>query len=424
MLTERGVVPKVILLIAMLTSGYALTTTKYSVAIYLCCLVGVSILVVMLAARKFEVKARKFQVALFLLLVLLLPAVAGVIINPSQNNFFGLSKFFLALTFGAVLFLLFDFRVLQVLFSNAVLVICIVSLPCYMLANMTGFLDLLPVVNNVNDVGYRFALIFLSFDGFLQYRNIGVFWEPGIFATMIFSALLADLYSKGKMSALRVAIFLVALVTTFSGAGVILLFLYISLVSFYSPKQQSSRLWRQVAPVVAIAVAVFGSGLYVASFQPEALAYLERLAGKVISPEETQSARFLSPIIGFQVFLDRPVFGWGFASAIDEYRLLSDDIALTSTSAYLMSAIGVSGVLFTLLPILGVASQRSLNFPTRSLLIFSYLFVINKEPHTYFTVTHALAFFSLAALTSRGGRNEKALLATGGKSPSGTLLES
>ncbi len=409
MLTERGIIPKVFLVIAMLTSGYALTTTKYSPVIYLSCLAGGAIFTILLSIKIFEVKARKFQLALLLLLVLLLPAVVGTMMNASEENISGLAKFTLAVMFGSILFILFDFRTFEILFSNTVLLICIVSLPLYLIANFTESIGLLPLVKNVNDVGYRFALIFVSFDGFLKYRNVGVFWEPGIFATMIFAALVADLYSKEKVNAFRVGAFLVALVTTFSGAAIIFFLIYASLIFFYPHRKNGNNIQKQIIPVFAIVFIVCIFSLYMLSSQSGALAYLERLVGKITSPEQTQSARFLSPIIGFQVFFDRPVFGWGFAGALDEYRFLNDEIALTSTSAYLMSAIGVSGVLFTLLPMLGVARQRSLNFPTRILLIFSFLFVINKEPHTYFTLTHALAFFSLAALASRDGRNEKAL---------------
>ena len=409
MLTERGIIPRIFLIIAMLTSGYALTTTKYSPLIYLSCLAGGAIFAILLSVKLFEVKARKFQLALLLLLVLLLPAVAGTMLNAGEENISGLAKFTLAVTFGAILFLLFDFRALQILFSNTMLLICIVSFPLYLIANFTESIGLLPLVKNVNDVGYRFALIFVSFDGFLQYRNVGIFWEPGIFASMIFAALLADLYSNEKVNAFRVGVFLLALVTTFSGAGIIFFLMYASLVFFYPHRRNGNNLQKQIVPVFAIILIVCVFSLYMVGSQPGALAYLERLAGKITSPEQTQSARFLSPIIGFQVFLDRPVFGWGFAGALDEYRFLNDEIALTSTSAYLMSAIGVSGVLFTLLPILAVARQGSLNFPTRILLIFSFFFIINKEPHTYFTLTHSLAFFSLAVLMPKDGRNEKAL---------------
>lgn len=409
MLSEHRIIPKALMVIAILTSGYALTTTKYSLVLYLLCLAGILIFLLELIAYRKKLKTLKLLSALSVLMVFLIPAFAGTLINATEENFISLLKFSLALIFGAVLFLYFEFEKLKKTFSNTVLIVCVVSLPGYLFANFSDLLAPLPVITNVNGVEYKFAAFFISFDGFLQYRNTGVFWEPGIFATMIFAALVADLYSSNKANALRTAVFLIALISTFSGAALILLAAYALLVIFKKNQRGDKNLIGRVVPTVFVSFAACIIGLYLANSQPDAFVYIERLAGKITNPEETQSTRLLSPLISFQVFLDSPIFGLGFIGAIDEYRKLNNEIVLTSTSFYLMSAIGIGAILFTLIPVLSIARLGFLNLPTRSLLIFSFVFIVNKEPHTYFTVTYCLLFFSFLVLISKDLERDRIL---------------
>ena len=402
---KRLIISNTYMAIAILTSGYALATTRYSPIIYLFCAAGFVLFIIRTATSNGRINPRKAQLALLLLSSLLLPAVAGLAINSTIENTFSFFKLALALTFGAVLFLSFDFRNFQNTFCNAVFAICIISLPGYLLTNFTDLLDNLPVVTNINEVEYKFAIFFISFDGFLQYRNVGVFWEPGIFATMIYCALLADLYSENKASVLRTTIFLIALTSTFSGAGIILFVLYTALVFSQPPRHGKNNLRGHILPIFAIILTAFVAALYVANTQPEAYTYLERLAGKLTDPEDTQSTRLLSPITSLKIFLEQPILGWGLTGAIEKYREINDEIALTSSSAYLMSAIGICGILFTAIPIIGIARAKKINFFSRLTLIFAFLFIANKEPHIYFTLSYALIFFSLETSLKDGSKN-------------------
>lgn len=395
MLSERHLIARIYMAIAILTSGYALTTTHHSPAIYLLCAAGIGIFSILMLTKSIRIEIKKFQAAFLMLSALLLPSLTGLLANATTTNIVSFAKFSLTLFFGAVLFLSLDFKAFRNLFADFMLAICATSLLGYMLVNFTEVLESLPVITNVNDVGYKFALLFISFDGFLQYRNIGIFWEPGIFATMIFCALVADLYAERQNSGLRTWIFVITLASTFSGAGLILFVLYTALVISKPLKHCNNASPKRITPIITAALISCLVGLYVANTQSDAAVYIERLTGKITTPGETQSTRILSPLASLHVFSERPIIGWGLASAIEEYKKLNDEIALTSTSTYLMAAIGISGLLFTFIPIIGIAKEGSLTLLTRGLLICSFLFIINKEPHTYFTLTHAVLFYSM-----------------------------
>lgn len=394
---KRQFVSTAYMSIAILTSGYALTTTKFSLAIYLMCAFGLAIFLVRTSDRQGQIPRFKIKTTLLLLSSILIPATLSLIANPSTENSISFFKLSLSILFGAVIFLSYEAREFQRAFSNTILFISAISIPGYALANYTDILASLPAIPNTNEVTYRFAFIFLSFDGFLQYRNIGVFWEPGIFASMIFCALVADLYHQDKISTTRTSIFLIALATTFSGAAAILFAVYLTLTLTHPNKDANQPLSKRIQPIV-LALGVAVAFLWYATVtQPETLGLLERLAGKLIDPEDTQATRFLSPIISLQVFLEKPILGWGLTGAVNEYTSLNDEIALTSTSTYLMSAIGIFGSLLTLIPIIGLAKLTELSRFARAILALAYMFIINKEPHAYFSVTYAIMFFLLAA---------------------------
>lgn len=402
MISERQLTSTIFVVIAILTSGYALATTVYSPLLYIGCLIGSTIFLIRATIKQNGMDATKFRVILILYVSIMIPAIASVVVNARIENAISVFKLALVMTYGAVLYMHFSFKSLSKIFADAIFVICIISLSGYVLTNFTDLLANAPTISNVNNVDYKFALIFLSFDGFLQYRNIGVFWEPGIFSTMIFCALLADLFFAECTNIKRTIIFFITLVTTFSTAGLILFSLYVGLVISHQ-KNQNPRFYknRSIQSIVILAIAC-GVGIYAIDLDLDTYSKFARLFQKLFDAEDNESTRLLSPITSLYVFFEKPILGWGLVGALERYKYFNDDIALTSTSVFLISALGIAGILFTVLPIIGVIRLNHVNVVTRFLLIISFLFIVNKEPHVYFTLTYALLYFSLSiALKSR-----------------------
>tara|TARA_B110000879_G_C11150446_1_gene504327 strand:- start:1429 stop:1869 length:441 start_codon:yes stop_codon:yes gene_type:complete len=116
---------------------------------------------------------------------------------------------------------------------------------------------------------------------------------------------------------------------------------------------------------------------------------------KIFNMAEDQETRLASPLILFQLYSDKPIFGWGLNGALEAYISSNQNISLTSTNAYLMAGLGLSGVLYILIPVIGIIRISSLTLFVRLLLTVSYFFIVNKEPHVYFTLTNCLLFFML-----------------------------
>lgn len=393
------------MVIAILTSGYILTTTSLSPIIYLSCLAGITLFIFKTLPPVGRVHTKKFHIVLKLLAPITLLATATLVLNATPENIISQLKLGLALTFGAVLFLSFSFQCFAKSFSAVIFFVCIVSLPGYVLSNLTDLLSGLPSISNVNGVDYKFAFIFASFEGFLSYRNIGIFWEPGIFASMIFCSLVADLFLSENSSTKRTVVLLITLATTFSSAGLILLALYLGLLVSHK-RTQNTRLKkaRLLLPFVTLGIVYCFIFLTIDS-DSTTYSNFTRLLEKILDLEEAQSTRLLSPITSFSVFTEKPLFGWGLSSALEQYTAINHDIALTSTSIYLLSALGISGLFFTAIPLIGVFRIEQTSILTRTLLAISYLFIVNKEPHTYFTLTHTLIYFLLAAALKKNQRS-------------------
>ena len=117
---------------------------------------------------------------------------------------------------------------------------------------------------------------------------------------------------------------------------------------------------------------------------------------------ETTSAttytRLNSPLVNLELFLQRPIFGWGFTGAATQYASYMNNrlVAQTSTSTQIMAAIGFLGIIYTLMCLLPVFSKKKLahlSLIDKTVIFASILLIVNKEPHIYFAITWLILFY-------------------------------
>lgn len=381
------------------TSGYALVTTAYSSVLYLLCAPAALLVLMFPTASRHGLNRRRYSVALFSFLFAALVGLSSVLLVPTAENAQGLAKFLLAFALASSVFVAHSFEDLAATFADSIVVLSAISLVGYLLINLQLVPIELPLVENVNGVTYRVGLIFFAFDGFLQYRNTGIFWEPGIFASMIFCGLAADAFLRERTSVTRVSVLLAALATTFSGAGAVLLGLYLLIVALKPRKNGMSGVTGLKVCLGVLVLFAFLTRLPVV--QDDSSLAVFRVLEKLSDVEGLQGDRLRSPLSHLHVFVDSPLFGLGLHQSLLRYAVISPNAALTSTSAYLLSAFGIGGALFTIVPLAGILALRGLGIGPRVTLCLAYIFILNKEPHTYFTITHALTLFLTLALLER-----------------------
>lgn len=195
-------------------------------------------------------------------------------------------------------------------YVNILYIFTIISLVFYSLSFIPGFVDFL-----INEIAPFFEspfrdpnafykatpnIIIFNFEGTLltEFRNSGPFWEPGGFAIFLILALLFNLVKTKILYSKKNGLFIIALITTFSTAGYIALFIVIS--GYYIlNRKASSKLTLFIFLGASISIYTNTSFLE------------KKIDHNMYIADETTSSRFGSAIADYNLFIESPVIGWG-----------------------------------------------------------------------------------------------------------------
>ena len=192
---------------------------------------GVGIILDLLFALIFSIKVFKIILkdSLKLIHYSLIGTIFFVLITFSLYGFSPIGAY-LGIIFKSIvsvgIVFTYKFRDMANFYKKYISILAIVSLIGYFLVT-PGIIKLdFTLINNINEVPYNVSFIFFNLS-WTPDRNIGIFWEPGIFATYLIVALIFEisLNEKNKISPLRVLLYVVTIITTKSSAGYGLLLL-------------------------------------------------------------------------------------------------------------------------------------------------------------------------------------------------------
>ena len=150
-------------------------------------------------------------------------------------------KFTIVLLLGFLITHFFTFSSFKSYFVNSMTILSLIALVGYAIGLTKGFVYSLPTFENINDVSYYDGGLFFALNSYSRGRNIGVFWEPGIFAIMITLALFFEIFDSKKTNTLKLVIFALSLLTTYSTTGYFL-FTLILLAYVYTKKRNNRAL--------------------------------------------------------------------------------------------------------------------------------------------------------------------------------------
>jgi hypothetical protein len=376
--------------IAIFTSGYALLTTHFSPVIYALCLLSIVGMLIEVYVRKVLITKVDFFFISFLVIFVVGTSSISTLLNLSPVNILSFFKFILVILFSYVFCFTYNVKEAVNAFLNVFLFVSILSLIMYIMVNVFNVDLYLFKIENVNGVSYHIGLLYVYLDGFLQFRNVGVFWEPGIYASFITLALCLELFFHDNRRKKRIYILLTTLLTTFSSAAAVFLIVYLFLVVVVQGDIKFNA-----KKFVVFLIGMFGFCLICY------LLYLSagnlgvdpfRVFDKLLNPEDTEGDRFASPINSLKVFSESPVFGWGLSDGLAQYLSVST-ISLTATSFYYLAVFGVFGFFYSVMLIFGISMLRGVSL-TSKITIASLVFIIlNKEPHVYFTISYIFLFY-------------------------------
>jgi hypothetical protein len=323
-------------------------------------------------------------------LLFLASVMASFVVNRGYGHFFaylGLAMYIMA---GYLFFSCFSFDEFVSLFTKIFFILCFFSLLCYIPVRIS---DLIPAsyADYSGQIG-RYSLLFI--DGFLEYNNTknqGIFWEPGINASFIIVSLLLELvFKKSGPNKIAVVVEFLALLTTGSLAGYVLILpvIFVALVARHKNKVLMGFTW-----------AFFVSFVLCVIFYSKIAAWVSLIIPAFANKGISLSTRLYCFGIDIKIWATSPVFGLGpqryyelFPILIaTEYSGVLD--ASVSTTGFYIASLGIIGWLLFLVFVLSLLCLKNQPVVIRfGLLVIGFL-ILNKEPHITDTITWTLFFY-------------------------------
>ncbi|MCU8297444.1 hypothetical protein OC521_08460 [Vibrio vulnificus] len=337
-------------------------------------------------------KISKLLVWFFLSLITIV--VFSSFVNNSLNSIHSLVKMLIIISFSFFYCTIYSAKDAAKSFLNIFYIISIISLFLYFSINLTNItIPSIQIVNS-NDIIYHYMGVYSYFDGFMQFRNNAIFWEPGIFASFLILALYMEMYFYNNERFVRVFVFFIALITTLSSAGIVLFFLFLlSLIIKYRVSFKTILIFAISSLLVLGVLYMVLDVINTHSIDPM------RSINKLMNPTETERHRIESPINLLYLFSLNPFFGLGLDGAINEYSRLST-ISLTSTSLFYLSSFGIMSIIL-FMPVGVFLWTNKGRFFEASIILLIYVIIINKELHLYFTSQYIVMFYIIDRLSQR-----------------------
>lgn len=300
----------------------------------------------------------------------------------------------------------FEFEDVMSIFLSTMTFVTLVSLVGYILVNTGGTLSFLPVYKNFNGIEYAVGIVF-NYILSAPERNCGMFWEPGMFATLLTYAIVVEIaFNKSKPRLFRLIVYSAGILTANSTAGFVLLAL--ALILLIARNRNDKHLYYIasglvllvliLSPIVILNLDTIINSTFLGQNQ-----YIQKL----LSENLKEQTRIMSFATNFEIFLENPFFGAGIIPNEMQNKYVAD----TSTSTFLLASFGILGALYTVYLIYGVLRQKNLNTLSKIIVVVILLIIVNKEPHHQILFTWCLIFFMLKSdelsVTTRKERSDE-----------------
>lgn len=281
-------------------------------------------------------------------------------------------------------------------FLTVLKVLTLVALFVWLLVNVFRVSMPLPEATNFRGLVYQIGYIFFLSSQYTDfgglYDSLSIFWEPGIYSSFLLIGIALETSGVAELKKSDIALFSVAVLSTFSTAGIVLLPVAMSPLLFRKNGKFSAALFFALLSLTLVIVINMQSIL-------QFLATVNySLFGKLVQLDMlTTSTRIESPLINLNGWLLNPVIGNGLEGATNYYQLAmassSAIDSMTSTSTYCLSAFGAFGAIPIVCWIAGVMRVRRVTIYQKVIFLTLIFIVLNKETHTATLFLYCLMFY-------------------------------
>ena len=286
----------------------------------------------------------------------------------------------------------YSFERFAYLFDNFITALCVYSLFLYFLV-VAGVVSGNSVSNAVGvPVIQLGGLIFFGND--IVIRLSSIFREPGVFMIYINLAYMFNIMLDRRISTLRLAVYIMAIIATVSTAGIII-FALLSLIYF----RKSAGLNMSFVFYIAL----IGLGAY---FLMSNEALFDKFFGKLDSDYEggTTIARISSLVIPFYIAINNPLVGCGIDHFKDQYIAYGNQIfhlyldpqgSGTNTLMNMAAMFGIWFGLWALYELFKLTKRYGKRPLAILLLLLSLLFMFSNENMTYNVIFYIIIYYGL-----------------------------
>lgn len=294
-------------------------------------------------------------------------------------------RFICVLVFSWIGTQIMTFDKFKKIYIKAMTVISGISLLGYFWGIFTNFYYPLSTIENINGVSYYNGYIFFAMNDYSRGRNIGIFWEPGIFAIFIAIAILFSIFDGHRINKSNAVVLFVALVTTYSTTGYALLLISIIALLCDRKTKNMAIIGFLLVGVVLVIIVYFGS------IEDALMQYFPRVFSKLYNNSNSTIHRVNSIVYNLKIFIQNPL-GHGLTRANVLFSEMTEG-SQTSTMTLYIAQFGVLGGAFVLLQFISILVYKDWRMTSRIMFLLVWIIIFNVEIMTFFTAVYALMFY-------------------------------
>jgi len=288
------------------------------------------------------------KIASFLIAMTIIILLSSILNSDLRNGSF----LFLYTLFTAALFSLrVDFQNFGSVYVRLLYFFSVISLIAYVInLIIPEIFNFFPTIQNYGGISFKFFLFGSVFEGFNFARNLSVFREPGIFAIHLCFSLILQLFGNMFVNRKFLIVTIIALFTTLSTTGILVLGLMI-LFYIYRSRNLVSIFYSTLLFVGLILLVIYFPQLF------------ESVFSKLDSNSRDYASSFsrlASFYIPLEIIKENLFLGVGLGAFVDLYAMksrelygvyLSADSAATNTFLNIASVYGIAALFLVLFAI-------------------------------------------------------------------------
>ncbi len=373
--------------VAFLSSGHVYSVTKGNLCNYILFATLLLMLIgkVLRGIRKKKMNPKSIGIFAFIVLALIFDAAMNILF---AYNFLYSIRFFSVLMFSLVFTDEMSFEEFKDIYIKCMTLISSVALVGFVIGSFSNFYYDLPTILNVNGVSYYDAIVFFAMNDFSRGRNIGVFWEPGIFAIFIALAVLFLIFDKKKLNKLQTAVLMLTLFSTLSTTGY---FLIMIIVFAYVYTRKNKTAAKIVFTFAVLFLAIFSIFNYNTVFNVLLRAF-PRAFSKLIDKSASTTARINAIKYNLEIFLQSPLWGSGLIKTNILFSKMTNG-SQTSTMTLYFAQFGFIGIFYMIIHFISVIRYKKWTKLMCILFCLAWAILLNVEIVTFFPLIYIISFY-------------------------------